>query len=120
MTVRELRDFLQEAPILQGETLNLDFLPSYKGWSMSAPRTRLKTDILGNITYIRTLKLLRRCSPADNSDRLAALEELEALVLWACGHTPENTRITVTAPPAFRSRTQSGTEEVEAELKVES
>ena len=120
MTIESIFEWLQAAPVLEEKNLNLEYLPSYEGWSLSVPKTQVKTDILGNVRQIRTLKLSRRCSPADNEDRLAALGELEALIDWALAHPPEDARVTVAAAPAFRSRTQAGTEDFETELRIES
>ena len=120
MTAEGILAWLQGAPVLEGKTINLEYLPAYEGWSLSVPKAQVKTDILGNVRQIRTLKLSRRCSPAGNADRLAALEEMEALTDWVLAHPPENTRVSVVTAPVFASRTPAGTEDFEFEVRAES
>ena len=120
MTAEDILIWLQGAPVLEEKTVNLEYLPTYEGWSLSVPKTQVKTDILGNVRQVRTLKLSRRCSPAGNGDRIAALEELEALTDWVLAHPPENAHVSVLVGPAFASRTPSGTEDFEIELRVQS
>jgi len=120
MTAEGILLWLQGAPVLEGKPINLEYLPAYGGWSLSLPRTQVKTDILGNVRQIRTLKLSRRCSPAGNGDRMAVLEEMEALTDWVLAHPPENAHVSVVAAPVFVSRTPAGTEDFEIEIKVQS
>ena len=41
MTTREIYEWLCSAPMLAGEKVNLDYLPTYDGWSMTMPRRQL-------------------------------------------------------------------------------
>ncbi len=83
MTVSEIISWLSAAPQLNGEPLNLDFLPSYSGWSLTVMKSSVKTDILGNAVRSYTLKITRRHTVQNNTDRLAILSSLEDLAAWA-------------------------------------
>ena len=79
----ELLNWLQACPVLAGETLNLEYLPSYSGWSLSVPKSAVKTDILGSPRRSLELKITRRHTVQNNSDRLNIIESLEDLAVWA-------------------------------------
>ena len=66
MTNREIYEWLCSAPMLEGEKLNLDYLPTYDGWSMTMPRRRTDTDILGNAWESVEINITRRKSISGN------------------------------------------------------
>ena len=108
MSISEILSWLQSAPQLHGEPLNLDFLPSYSGWSLSVMKSSVKTDILGNSVRSYTLKITRRHTVQNNTDRLAILSSLDNLAAWAKENPPPGTRLCVTGLPEFSSRSSSG------------
>ena len=112
MTVSEILSWLSNAPQMQGEPLNLDFLPSYSGWSLSVMKSFVKTDILGNTVRSYTLKITRRHTVQNNTDRLAILSSLEDLAAWAKENPPPGSQFRVTDLPEFNSRNTSGIEDI--------
>ena len=112
MTVSEILSWLQSAPQLHGEPLNLDFLPSYSGWSLTVMKSSVKTDILGNAVRSYTLKITRRHTVQNNTDRLAILSLLEDLAAWAKENPPPGSYLRVTDLPEFNSRNTSGIEDI--------
>ena len=62
MTNREIYEWLCASPLLAGEKVNLDYLPTYEGWSMTMPRRRTDTDILGNAWEAVEINITRRKS----------------------------------------------------------
>ena len=108
----ELLNWLQACPVLAGETLNLEYLPSYSGWSLSVPKSTVKTDILGNAVRSCTLKVTRRHTVRNNTDRLAILSSLEDLAAWAKENPPPGFRLRVTDLPEFTARNTSGIEDI--------
>ena len=48
MSIQELITWLETCPVLQGETINWNYLLSYSGWSLSIPKAETRSDILGN------------------------------------------------------------------------
>ena len=83
MTTKQIYEWLCSAPMLAGEKLNLDYLPTYEGWSMTMPRRRTDTDILGNAWESVEINITRRKSISGNEDRLAIADELDNLRFWA-------------------------------------
>ena len=82
MTNREIYEWLCASPLLKNEKLNLDYLPTYEGWSMTMPRRRTDTDILGNAWESVEINITRRKSISGNEDRLAIADELDNLRFW--------------------------------------
>ena len=111
MTLREIIAWLQPCPALSGEALIPDFLPSHKGWSISADRQTVRTDILGRRSIRQSLKITRRITVPDSDARLTALEQLEAIVAWTRENPPPDSSIRLTGLPEFGSRASSGTED---------
>ena len=112
MSISEILSWLQSAPQLHGEPLNLDFLPSYSGWSLSVMKSSVKTDILGHVRRSRELKITRRYTIQNNLERVAVAETLEQLAAWAKENPPPGTRLCVTGLPEFSSRSSSGVEDI--------
>ncbi len=108
----ELLNWLQSCPVLAGETLNLEYLPSYSGWSLSVPKSTVKRDILGSPRRSYTLKITRRHTVQNNTDRLAILSSLEDLAAWAKENPPPGARLRVTDLPEFTARNTSGIEDI--------
>ena len=111
MTLREIITWLSACPVFAGEALVPNFLPSHKGWSISTDRQSVRTDILGNRSTQRRLKITRRVTVPDADTRLAVLEQLEDLAEWVREHPPADGSIRLTGLPEFQSRASSGTED---------
>ena len=111
MTLREIITWLSACPVLAGEDLIPNFLPSHKGWSINTDKQFVRTDILGNRSTQRRLKITRRVTVPDADTRLAVLEQLEDLAEWARENPPADGSIRLTSVPEFQSRASSGTEE---------
>ena len=111
MTLREIITWLSDCPVLAGEDLIPNFLPSHKGWSINTDRQSVRTDILGNRITQRRVKITRRVTVPDADTRLAVLEQLEDLAAWARENPPEEGSIRMTGLPEFQSRASSGTED---------
>ena len=120
MSIRDIIAWLSACPVLGGEALIPDFLPSHKGWSITADRQFVRTDILGSRSTQRRLKITRRVSVPDADARLAVLEQLEDLAAWARENPPADGSIRMTGLPEFQSRASSGTEDFTVYLTVES
>ena len=112
MAISEILSWLSAAPQLAGETLNLNYLPSYSGWSLSVVKAGIRTDILGHVRRSRELKLTRRYTIQNNLERVAVAETLERLAAWAKENPPPGTRLRVTGLPEFSSRSSSGVEDI--------
>ena len=58
MSIQELITWLGNCPVLQGETINWNYLPSYSGWSLTIPKAEIRTDIPHpkNTIYTRCIK----------------------------------------------------------------
>ena len=110
MNLRDIITWLSACPVLAGEALIPDFLPSHKGWSITADRQSVRTDILGSRSTQRRLKITRRVTVPDADTRLAVLEQLEDLAAWARENPPADGSIRMTGLPEFQSRASSGTE----------
>ena len=127
MTIRTLYEWLKSCPLLEEEKVNLDYLPSYAGWSLSVMKTTLHTDILGfvltitdiSITTITDISITHRISVSGNEDRLALLEQMDALRLWATENPPEGCRVIPAGISKPKSKSASGTEDFVLTLRVE-
>ena len=110
--IEEILAWLNQAPQLNGEPINLDYLPSYSGWSLSVMKSSVKTDILGNSVRFYALKITRRHTVQNNADRLAVIAALDALAAWAKENPPPGSYLRVTDLPEFNSRNTSGIEDI--------
>ncbi len=119
MSIQELITWLGNCPVLQGETINWNYLPSYSGWSLTIPKAGTRSDILGNIRERWQLKITRRYTIQSNEDRLGVAETLEDLAAWAKANPPENTHLKVTGLPEFTSRNNSGIEDISITILLE-
>ena len=119
MSIQELIAWLEGSPVLQGEKLNFNYLPSYSGWSLAIPKSETRADILGNRRERWQLKITRRDTIESDADRLAVVEALEALVAWAKAHPPENVRLKAADLPEFTSRSSSGIEDISITMTLE-
>ena len=111
MNLRDIITWLSACPVFAGEALVPNFLPSHKGWSINTDRQSVRTDILGNRTTQRRVKITRRVTVPDADTRLAVLEQLEDLAAWARENPPADGSIRMTGLPEFQSRASSGTED---------
>ena len=116
--ISEILSWLSQAPQLNGEVLNWNYLPSFSGWSLTIPKSESRTDILGNSRTSLQLKITRRYSVQSNADRLAVMETLEDLAAWAKENPPEGSRMNVTELPEFTSRNASGIEDISITLML--
>ena len=116
ISIDMLLSWLAEAPQLNGESINWNYLPSYAGWSLTIPKSEIRQDILGNARTRLQLKITRRISVQSNADRLAVFSALEDLAAWACENPLPNTLLRVTGLPEFTSRNTSGTEDISITL----
>ena len=110
MSIRDIITWLSACPVLAGEDLIPNFLPSHKGWSINTDRQFVRTDILGNRSTQHRVKITRRVAVPDADTRLAVLEQLEDLAAWARENPPADGSIRLTGLPEFQSRASSGTE----------
>ncbi len=120
MTLREIIAWLEPCPVLQGEALIPNYLPSRKGWSVVIDRQSVRTDILGNRSTRLRLKITRRVTVPDGEARLAVLEQLEDLAAWAEANPPPDGSTRIYGLPEFQSRTSSGTEDFTVLITLES
>ena len=111
MTIREIITWLQPCPVLAGEPINPNFLPSRKGWSLTVDKQSVRTDILGSRSTVQRLKVTRRTAVPDSAARLAVFDQLEDLAAWAKENPPPNANIRIVGLPEFQSRASSGTED---------
>ena len=118
MTLRDIIAWLSACPVLAGEALIPDFLPSHKGWSINTDRQFVRTDILGGRSTQRRLKITRRVTVPDADTRLAVLEQLEDLTAWARENPPEDGSVRLTGLPEYQSRASSGTEDFIVYLSI--
>ena len=118
MSIRDIIAWLSACPVLAGEAMIPDFLPSHKGWSITADRQSVRTDILGGRSTQRRLKITRRVTVPDADTRLAVLEQLEDLAAWARENPPADGSIRMTGLPEFQSRASSGTEDFIVYLSI--
>ena len=118
MNLRDIITWLSACPVLAGEALIPDFLPSHKGWSITAERQSVRTDILGSRSTQRRLKITRRVTVPDADTRLAVLEQLEDLAAWARENPPADGSIRLAGLPEYQSRASSGTEDFTVYLSI--
>ena len=118
MSIRDIITWLSACPVLAGEDLIPNFLPSHKGWSINTDRQSVRTDILGNRSTQRRLKITRRVTVPDADTRLAVLEQLEDLAAWARENPPADSSIRFTGLPEYQSRASSGTEDFTVYLSI--
>ena len=118
MSIRDIIAWLSACPVLAGEALIPDFLPSHKGWSITADRQFVRTDILGSRSTQRCLKITRRVTVPDADTRLAVLEQLEDLAAWARENPPADGSVRTTGLPEYQSRASSGTEDFIVYLSI--
>ena len=119
MTTREVYEWLCSAPMLAGEKVNLDYLPASAGWSVTTPRVKTGTDILGNTWETVEITVTRRRSISGNADRLNMLDEMETLRRWAQENPPDNGRVILAGIAKPKSKSASGTEDFALTLRVE-
>ena len=119
MTNREIYEWICSAPMLAGEKVNLDYLPASAGWSVSTPRVKSITDVLGNVWEIMEITVTRRKSISGNADRLNMLDEMEILRRWAQQNPPDNGRVILAGIAKPKSKSASGTEDFTLTLKLE-
>ena len=119
MTIRTLYEWLKSCPLLEEEKVNLDYLPSYAGWSLSVLKTTLHADILGFVRTTTDISITHRISVSGNEDRLALLEQMDALRLWAEENPPDGVRVIPAGIAKPKSRSASGTEDLALNLKME-
>ena len=120
MSIRDILTWLSACPVFAGEPLNLNYLPAHKGWSLTVDKQTVRTDILGNRSTLRRLKITRRVTVPDNAARLTVLSQLEDLAAWAEENPPETGNARITGLPEFQTRSSSGTEDFTVYLTVES
>ena len=118
MRINEILTWLSACPVLGGEVINLNYLPAHKGWSLTVERQTVRTDILGNRSTLRRLKITRRVTVPDNEARLAVLSQLEDLTAWAEENPPQGGRARITGLPEFSSRGSSGTEDLSVTITL--
>ena len=108
MTTKQIYEWLCSAPMLAGEKLNLDYLPTYDGWSMTMPRRRTDTDILGNAWESVEINITRRKSISGNEDRLAIADDLDKLRFWAKQNPPDGCKVILAGIAKPKSKSCSG------------
>ena len=118
MSIRDIIAWLSACPVLAGEAMIPDFLPSHKGWSINTDRQSVRTDILGSRSTQRRLKITRRVTVPDADVRLTVLEQLEDLAAWARENPPADGSVRLTGLPEYQSRASSGTEDFTVFLTV--
>ena len=111
MQIREIITWLSDCPVLAGESLIPNFLPSRKGWSLTVDKQNVRTDILGSRSAVQRLKVTRRIAVPDSTARLAVFDQLEDLAAWAKENPPPVGAVRITGLPEFSSRASSGTED---------
>ncbi len=111
MTIRTVYEWLRECRLPDDRELNLDYLPSRGGWSLQLVEAKTTKDILGNAYAKITLRLICRCYITENSGRLTALENMEAVRTWIRENPPADGIIRELTPAAPESRIGSGTED---------
>ena len=118
MTIREIIEWLQPCPVLAGEPLIPNYLPSHKGWSLTVDKQTVRTDILGNRSTVQRLKVTRRIAVPDAAARLAVFDQMEDLAAWAKENPPPVGAVRITGLPEFSSRASSGTEDFTVTLSL--
>ena len=119
MNARTIYNWLCSAPLLSGEKVNLDYLPSSAGWSVTTPRVKTPTDILGDTWESVEVTVTHRTSVSGNADRLAIIDELDNLRFWAKQNPPDGCRVILAGMSKPKSKSASGTEDFVLTLKLE-
>ena len=119
MEIRNILSWLEQCPVLEGNPLNFNYLPSYSGWSLTIPKAETRMDILGKRRERFQLKITRRDTIQSNEDRLAVVEALEDLAAWAAQNPPPGSRLRISGLPEFISRNNSGIEDISIMMNVE-
>ena len=119
MNARKIYNWLCSAPMLEGEKLNLDYLPSSAGWSVTTPRVKTHTDILGDTWESAEVTVTHRTSVSGNADRLAIIDQLDNLRFWAKQNPPDGCRVILAGISKPKSKSASGTEDFVLTLKLE-
>ena len=119
MEIRNILSWLEQCPVLEGNPLNFNYLPSYSGWSLTIPKAETRMDILGKRRERFQLKITRRYTIQSNEDRLAVVEALEDLAAWAAQNPPPGSRLRISGLPEFISRNNSGIEDISIMMNVE-
>ena len=119
MTARTIYEWLLTAPMLEGEKVNLDYLPSSAGWSVTTPRVKTHTDILGDTWESAEVTVTHRTSVSGNADRLAIIDQLDNLRFWAKQNPPDGCRVILAGMSKPKSKSASGTEDFVLTLRVE-
>ena len=114
--MEELYNWLSGCPVFGEEKLNLNYLPSYRGWSLTMKKSKRKTDILGNWRLIHTMSVSRRLTVSSNEDRLRIYDDLVAVAEWAERNPPAGWRVRRSVPATYERRASSGTEDYSVEL----
>ena len=117
--MQQFLSWLSACPALDGELLNLNFLPSYSGWSLVPEKLEIHTDILGSRRTVYKLKLQLRQVPSDNDARVAALTRLDEVAAWIPENPPDDCRALVDAGPSFEARAGSGAEDFSLSFRIE-
>ena len=120
MNITAIVTWLSDCPVLDGEPIIPNYLPSRKGWSLTVDKQAVRTDILGNRSILRRLKITRRVTVEDSAARLAVFSDLEALAEWAAENPPDTANVRVSGLPEFQSRASSGTEDISVTFTLES
>lgn len=118
MSITEIINWLSACPVLEGEPIIPNYLPSRKGWSLTVDKQTVCTDILGYRSAVRRLKITRRVTVPDSDARLAVFGHLEALSEWAAANPPDTANVRITGLPEFSSRASSGTEDFTVTLTL--
>ena len=119
MTIRDIYDWLCSAPMLEGEKVNLDFLPAGAGWSMSVTSSSISTDILGTERLRVQINIIHRYSVSGNADRLAIIDMMDNLRFWAKQNPPDGCRVILAGMSKPKSKSASGTEDFVLTMRVE-
>ena len=125
-TLALLQPWLRTCPALEGEALLLDFLGRASGWSLSAVQETPHRDILGIPGGSITVKLSRRCIPADDRERAAARTALASAAAWAEENAPGTVigghlrllAASCRGPVQLASRGSAGSEDYERLLTI--
>ena len=73
MDIRSILEWLNQCPVLGGQNIAWNYLPSYSGWSLTVVKSAVRTDILGGAIRSYTLKITRRHTVQNSADRLAVI-----------------------------------------------
>ena len=119
MTARTIYEWLLTAPILEGEKVNLDYLPSSAGWSVTTPRVKTRTDILGDAWESVEVTVTHRTSVSGNADRLNIIDQLDNLRFWAKQNPPDGCRVILAGMSKPKSKSASGTEDFVLTMRLE-